>query len=539
MTIRPSSPFHASDTPSRQNTLMQLYGARGRMPTTIKPEPSTKQKHWTEVPKRVEEMHDVARGLIKEYGLSKPQGAEWTPEDFIIDMKIDTSAEYANVRGRIHHAVKQAWINDLTAILVENGVTDPTEQALAFKPYDTLEEAVNSTSVNIKAIRMQVCGFSTSHFLKEADASMHKEQPTMDTTNLADVFDPAKTDEEVKAALKAAELDLTGSPDVDNAPNVANVPTEKKAVDPIGELKLKLFNLLATQFTNDTDAQIIERMKVALKADNFQDFIIKHNPIEKAAKIGVEMVDEYLEANQPQPATEPPAEAQKPQSKPVAGDPFQPATDDGVFLKMAIAGPSGSGKSFTSLKIAREMFPDGKVAFLCTEHKAARRYAKHFQFNLMEIADYHPQKFIDAIHAAERYGYDVLIIDSLSHEWSGTGGLLSLVDGKFGGWKEATPLHQKLIETIQEANIHIIATMRSKMEYSQEKDERTGKTVVRKLGMAPIQREQTEYEFDVYAEIEMGSELTIAKSRCFQLKAGKTFLEGNGLAPVLKQWIAA
>ena len=309
--IKPiGSPFRISDTPSRVNTLRTLYGSRGQMSTTIKPEPTSKPKHWTEVPKRVEEMHDVARGLIKEYELSKPQGAEWTPEDFITDMKIDTSAEYATVRGRIHHAIRQAWINDLTAILVENGVTDPTEQALAFKPYDTLEEAVNSTGVNIKALRMQVCGFATSHFLKEADASLHKEQPKMDTTNLADVFDPAKTDEQVKAALKAAELDLTGSPDEPTSPNVANVsPAEKKPADPIGELKKHLFNLLATQFTNETDEEIGARMKVALKADSFKEFIIRYNPIEKAREYGQAMIDEYLERNPPQRATEPPPSA--------------------------------------------------------------------------------------------------------------------------------------------------------------------------------------------------------------------------------------
>lgn len=360
-----------------------------------------------------------------------------------------------------------------------------------------------------------------------------KEHPTMDITKLGDVFDPTKTDDEVKAALKAAELDLTGSPDLPNAPTVDKPTEPAKPADPIGDLKKHLFKLLATQFVTENDVQIAERMKVALKADNYNDFIIKHSPIEKAREYGQAMIDEYLERNQPQRATVTTPEA----ATPIAGNPFQPATDDGVFLKMAIAGPSGSGKSFTSLKIATEMFPNGKIAFLCTEHKAARRYAKKFKFDLMEISDYHPQNFINAIKSAERFGYDALIIDSLSHEWSGSGGLLSLVDGKFGGWKEATPLHQKLIETIQEANIHIIVTMRSKMSYQVEQGA-NGKQVVRKMGLEPIQRDQTEYEFDIYAEIDMGSELTISKSRCFELKSGTPFLQGNGLAPVLKQWVA-
>lgn len=133
----------------------------------------------------------------------------------------------------------------------------------------------------------------------------------MDTTNLADVFDPAKTDAEVKAALQAAELDLTGSPDEPTSHNVASVAPLPETIKPpqpdeIGALKLKLFNRLASTFVNETDKQIAERMKFALKAETFADFLLKHNTIEKATDWGEGMVDDYINANMPQRATEPP-----------------------------------------------------------------------------------------------------------------------------------------------------------------------------------------------------------------------------------------
>ena len=106
---------------------------------------------------------------------------------------------------------------------------------------------------------------------------------------------------------------------------------------------------------------------------------------------------------------------------------------------------------------------------------------------------------------AEQHGYDIIIVDSLSHAWNGKGGVLEIVDevlarkktsNSMVGWKEATPIHQNLIENIVSSGIHIIATMRSKQEYVIEKDSK-GKTQINKKGLAPIQRDGMEYEFDV------------------------------------------
>ena len=124
---------------------------------------------------------------------------------------------------------------------------------------------------------------------------------------------------------------------------------------------------------------------------------------------------------------------------------------------------------------------------------------------------------------AETAGYDVLILDSLSHEWAGTGGVLQIVDEATAqssnknaftsGWSVGGPLHNQLMDRINSSTIHIIATMRVKMEYAMEKDRR-GKSVPVKVGLAPVQRDTTEYEFDIMGVMDNAHTLTISGTRC-------------------------
>src|SRR5262249_29638566 len=149
---------------------------------------------------------------------------------------------------------------------------------------------------------------------------------------------------------------------------------------------------------------------------------------------------------------------------------------------------------------------DGKpVALIDTEHGSASKYADQFPFDVLELTHFDPRRYINAIHEAEQDGYAVLIIDSLSHAWNGTGGALELVEtvakrnqrnNTFNAWAEVTPLQNKLIDTILGSPLHIIATLRTKTEYVIEQV--NGKSVPRKVGMAPIQRADVDYEFDIY-----------------------------------------
>ena len=223
---------------------------------------------------------------------------------------------------------------------------------------------------------------------------------------------------------------------------------------------------------------------------------------------------------------------------------FQKATKEAAKLRLAISGPSGSGKTYTSLLIAQEL--GSKIAYIDTEHGSASKYADLFQFDVINMeSPYHPDRFVEFIKMAEQAGYEVLIIDSLSHAWNGKGGLLQIVDDVMAlkksknnmvGWKEATPIHNRLIEHIVSSKLHIIATMRSKQEYVIERDEK-GKTTVTKKGMAPIQRDGMEYEFDVWMEMDMDNKGLVQKSRCPEL-ANRVFKHpGKEVANTLLQWL--
>jgi hypothetical protein len=184
---------------------------------------------------------------------------------------------------------------------------------------------------------------------------------------------------------------------------------------------------------------------------------------------------------------------------------------------MALCGGPGAGKTWTSLALATGL--GQHIALLDTERGSARKYAGDFDFDVCELESHHPQQYIDGMVAAYNNGYDVLVIDSLSHAWAGKDGALELVDraratGKdnpFTAWRHVTPLHNKLVDTMLRLPMHLIVTLRTKVAYVIEEDAR-GKHVPRKVGMAPIQREGCEYEFDVIGELH-STVLTISKTR--------------------------
>lgn len=222
---------------------------------------------------------------------------------------------------------------------------------------------------------------------------------------------------------------------------------------------------------------------------------------------------------------------------------FKKATKSQAKLRMAITGPSGSGKTYTALSVGT---PLGRIAVIDTERGSASKYADLFDFDVLELTEYNPRNYIEAIRAACAGGYDVLIIDSLSHAWSGQGGVLELVDraakrsqsqNSFAAWRDVTPLHNQLVDTILGSPIHIIATMRSKTEYVLERDER-GRTTPRKVGLAPVQRDGMEYEFDVVAEMDMDNNMIISKSRIVALTGGIMNRPDGQFGELLKAWLS-
>lgn len=203
---------------------------------------------------------------------------------------------------------------------------------------------------------------------------------------------------------------------------------------------------------------------------------------------------------------------------------FTKAVRSKTKLRMALDGPSGSGKTFTGLRFAFALAPNARVAVICSENGSAQKYQGEapdgipWDFDIDVLKNYAPTSYTAAIKAAAASGYDVLLIDSLSHEWAGSGGALQLKDkvkgnNEWAKWKDITPIHDEMIEAILTSPIHVIATMRSKTAHIQETDEK-GKTVIKKVGMEAVQRPGMEYEFDIYASLDLSHMLRVTKSRC-------------------------
>ena len=228
---------------------------------------------------------------------------------------------------------------------------------------------------------------------------------------------------------------------------------------------------------------------------------------------------------------------------------FQLCENTGFYLRMALLGPSGAGKSYTALSVATELGFE-KVGIIDTENGSARRYARSFRrrFTCLELSSFGPRDYIDAIEAARKAGIEVLVIDSLSHAWMGKGGVLEMVDqsarrqargsaaNSFNGWREVTPEHNRLVEAMIRFPGHLLVTMRVKTEYLVEKDDK-GRSIPRKVGLAPVQRDGLEYEFDVLGEVDLDHTLCITKSRCPRLADAVLQRPGAELAQTLRAWL--
>lgn len=223
---------------------------------------------------------------------------------------------------------------------------------------------------------------------------------------------------------------------------------------------------------------------------------------------------------------------------------FRRALKHDAKLRLALCGPSGSGKTYTLLKLAAGL--GGPVAVVDTERGSASKYADIFEFEVMELASYDPLDLIAIIDQASQSGYRVLCIDSLSHFWMGKDGELDKVDRiakrsqsntSFLAWKQVTPIHNSLIDRIISAPLHVLVSLRVKTEWILEKDERTGKTAPRKVGLAPVMRDGIEYEFDVCGEMDQDNTLVITKSRCPRLTGAVFSKPGAEMADILKDWL--
>jgi len=206
--------------------------------------------------------------------------------------------------------------------------------------------------------------------------------------------------------------------------------------------------------------------------------------------------------------------------------------------RLMVAGPAGSGKTFSSLVIATTLAEGAKFVLIDTEEESALTYADRFSFvHLPWQPPYNALELAATIGDLARQ-YPVIVIDSLTHFWRGDGGILDKADGKFGGWKVARPAHDDMVKAILRSPAHMIVCVRSKMAYEQAQNEKTGKLEVNKLGLAPQQDSDLEYEMNVSVEVSTEHQIDVGKSRCEDL-AGRTFQPGHAadLASAYGQWL--
>lgn len=227
---------------------------------------------------------------------------------------------------------------------------------------------------------------------------------------------------------------------------------------------------------------------------------------------------------------------------------FKKATKTQAKLRMAVHGPSGAGKTYSALRIGSAL--GKRIALIDTERGSASKYSDKFAFDVCELHDdYNPQRLFEALRGAGDAGFDVVIVDSLTHFWNGPGGFLELVDEEvkkqkarghkpdsFAAWKSVDALYRRLIQAILATPFHFIGTLRAKTEYEKVEGS-NGKTQVKKVGMAPEMRGGFEYEFDVEGMLDIEHNFAIGKTRCDALD-GKVFTKpGEDVAKILLGWL--
>lgn len=231
------------------------------------------------------------------------------------------------------------------------------------------------------------------------------------------------------------------------------------------------------------------------------------------------------------------------------------ATKEQIKLRMALDGPTGSGKTYSALRFAQRIVgKSGKILVIDSERRSASKYVgenpdgQPWVFDVINLPSHSPTTYTEAVRLADKHDYDVVIIDSLSHAWMGKEGALATVDkigssgagGNFSAWREVTPMHNAMVDAILDCQCHVIVTMRSKMEYAMETyEDRRGhtRTRVAKVGLAPVQRQGVEYEFDVVIDLDAQNIATVSKSRCSALSGEKALKPGPSFIDPLMDWL--
>lgn len=209
-------------------------------------------------------------------------------------------------------------------------------------------------------------------------------------------------------------------------------------------------------------------------------------------------------------------------------------------IRLGLSAVSGGGKTFSALLIAKGITGDlSKVAVIDTENNSADLYAHLGDYNVLPLSgNYKPENYIAAIKECENAGMEVIIIDSITHEWDGKGGCLEIVEslgGKYQDWAKVTPRHHDFIAAILQSPCHIITTVRRKQDYEMTKDS-NGKIKVEKGGLKEITREGFEYELTANLEIDTRHNATASKDRTGLFMGKPAFVPSEETGKLIADW---
>lgn len=223
---------------------------------------------------------------------------------------------------------------------------------------------------------------------------------------------------------------------------------------------------------------------------------------------------------------------------------LQKAERHQVKLRLGLSGASGFGKTYSALLLAYGITEAwSKIAVIDTENNSASLYSDLGNFNVLPLNEpFSPERYIEAIEICEKSSIEVIIIDSITHEWQGAGGCLNIhekLGGRFQDWSKVSPRHQAFIDKILNAKVHVITTVRRKVDYSIDTNN-MGRAKVIKHGTKEITREGFEYELTVNFELVNDKHLVSAsKDRTGLFMDKPEFVINSSTGKKLKQWCNA
>ena len=217
------------------------------------------------------------------------------------------------------------------------------------------------------------------------------------------------------------------------------------------------------------------------------------------------------------------------------------ATRKKAKIRLGLSAVSGGGKTMSALLIAYGLCGDwSKIALIDTENGSGDLYAHLGDYNILPLqAPFAPEKYIEAIQDCEGAGMEVIIIDSITHEWDSRGGILdisnSMTGNSYTNWAKITPRHQAFLDSILQSKCHIITTVRRKQDYEMITNDK-GKLTPVKIGLKEVTREGYEYELTINLELDVKHMATASKDRTGLFAGKPEFIPSEETGKLIKEW---